>query len=91
VSPPALAVGQVLSERVTLNPWARSAIMIIALVVILALLMLVVVDASLEVMHQRTVGQRIQRWARRYVVLSTSIVLVLGALLAHFFWQPAMP
>lgn len=72
-----------------MTPWIRPAIMIIALAVIVVLLVLTLVDVYLEVRHQRTIGQRIQRWARRYVILSTGIVLVLGALLAHFFWQPS--
>ena len=71
-----------------MTPWIRPAIMILALLVIAVLLFLVVLDVRAELTGRRTIGQRIQRWARRYVVLSSGIVLVLGALLAHFFWQP---
>jgi hypothetical protein len=70
------------------TPWIRPAIMILALLVIIVLLTLIVLDILAELAGRRTIGQRIQRWARRYVVLSGSLVAVLGALLAHFFWQP---
>jgi hypothetical protein len=71
------------------NPWAQVAITVIALLVILALLAVVLVDVSLEVRGRRPIGRRIQRWSRRYVVVSTLLVLVVGALLGHFFWQAA--
>ena len=71
-----------------MTPWIRPAIMILALLVIVVLLALILLDVRAELTSRRTIGQRIQRWARRYVVLSSGIVLVLGALLAHFFWQP---
>jgi len=71
-----------------MTPWIRPAIMILALLVIAVLLVLIAIDVRAELRGRRTIGQRIQRWARRYVVLSSGIVLVLGALLAHFFWQP---
>lgn len=71
-----------------MTPWIRPAIMILALLVIVVLLVLIAIDVRAELRGRRTIGQRIQRWARRYVVLSSGIVLVLGALLAHFFWQP---
>jgi cytochrome bd-type quinol oxidase subunit 2 len=70
------------------TPWIRPAIMILALLVIVVLLALILLDVRAELTGKRTIGQHIQRWARRYVVLSSGIVFVLGALLAHFFWQP---
>jgi hypothetical protein len=70
------------------NPWAQTAIAVIALVVIAALLSVTLADVALELLGQSSIGQRIQRWARRYVVVSTILVLVVGALLGHFFWQP---
>lgn len=69
-------------------PWIRPAILILALLVIVVLLVLILLDVKAELVGGRTIGQRIQRWAGRYIVLSSGIVLVLGALLAHFFWQP---
>lgn len=71
-----------------MTPWIRPAIMILALLMIAVLLALILLDVMAELAGRRTIGQRIQRWAGRYVVLSSGIVLVLGALLAHFFWQP---
>lgn len=85
---PALASS---SHVVHANPVARAAVMIIAILVIVALLAVTLADLSLEVRGRRTIGQHIQRWARRYVVVSTILVALVGALMGHFFWQPPTP
>jgi hypothetical protein len=69
------------------NPWARAALLV-AVVLFLSLFVgLALVDVGLELTGRRPIGQRVQRWGRRHALLGGGMVLVLGALTAHFFWQ----
>jgi len=69
------------------NPWARAA-MLVAVVLFFSLFIgLALVDVYLELNGWRPIGQRVQRWGRRHAVLGAGLVLVLGALTTHFFWQ----
>jgi len=70
-----------------MNPWARAA-MLVAVVLFFSLFIgLALVDVYLELNGWRPIGQRVQRWGRRHAVLGAGLVLVLGALTTHFFWQ----
>ena len=70
-----------------MNPWARAA-MLVAVVLFFSLFIgLAVVDVYLELKGWRPIGRRVQRWGRRHAVLGAGLVLVLGALTTHFFWQ----
>ena len=61
----------------------------LALVVLLAMCALAVLDFVCELTRRRSLGQRFQTWSRRYPIYSFALILVIGALLAHFFWQEA--
>jgi hypothetical protein len=61
----------------------------LALVVLLAMCALAVLDFVCELTRRRSIGQRFQTWSRRYPVYAFALILVLGALLGHFFWQEA--
>jgi hypothetical protein len=69
------------------NPWARGAILVAVLLFLALFVGLALVDMYLEMHHRRPIGQRVQRWGRRHAVLGAGLVLVLGALTTHFFWQ----
>jgi hypothetical protein len=61
----------------------------LALVALLAMCALAVLDFVCELTRRRSIGQRFQTWSRRYPMYAFALVLVLGALLGHFFWQEA--
>jgi len=61
----------------------------LALVVLLVLGALAVLDFVCELTRRRSLGQRFQTWSRRYPLYSFVLILVLGAVLGHFFWQEA--
>ena len=61
----------------------------LALVVLLAMGALAVLDFACELTRRRSIGQRFQTWSRRYPMYAFALILVLGALLGHFFWQEA--
>jgi hypothetical protein len=42
-------------------------------------------DAYLEATGVPPIGARLQVWARRYPLVSAGAILLLGAMLAHFF------
>jgi hypothetical protein len=69
------------------NPWARDAMLVSVLLFLALFIGLALVDVVLEVQGRRPIGQRVQRWARRHALLGGGLVLVLGALTSHFFWQ----
>ncbi len=71
-----------------MNPWARAAILAVTVVFLSLFIGLAFADAYLELHRMRPIGQRIQRWGRRHAMLGGGLVLVVGALTAHFFWQP---
>lgn len=70
-----------------MNPWARGAILAVTVLFLLLFIGLALVDAYLELHRLRPIGQRVQRWGRRHAVLGGSLILVMGALTSHFFWQ----
>jgi hypothetical protein len=59
----------------------------LALVVLVAMGALAVLDFVCELTRRRSIGQRFQTWSRRYPMYAFALILVLGALLGHFFWQ----
>lgn len=61
----------------------------LALVLLLALCALAVLDFLCELTRRRSLGQRFQTWSRRYPVYAFGLIVVIGALLGHFFWQEA--
>jgi H+/Cl- antiporter ClcA len=63
----------------------------LALVVLLAMCALAVLDFVLEATRRRSLGQRFRTWSRRYPLYAFALILVVGALLSHFFWQEASP
>jgi hypothetical protein len=70
------------------NPWARAAILAVTVLFLSLFIGLALVDTYLELHRLRPIGQRVQRWGRRHAVLGGGLILVMGALTAHFFWQP---
>jgi len=58
-------------------------------VVLLGFSALALLDFVCELTRRRSLGQRFQTWARRYPLYAFGLVIVLGALIAHFFWQEA--
>jgi hypothetical protein len=62
---------------------------ILALVVLVAMCVLAALDFVCEVTRRRSLGQRFQTWSRRYPMYAFALIVVIGALLGHFFWQEA--
>ena len=62
---------------------------ILALVVLVAMCALAALDFACELTRRRSVGQRFQTWSRRYPMYAFALIVVVGALLGHFFWQEA--
>jgi hypothetical protein len=56
-------------------------------IVVVLLLVIAAVDLYLEVRHQRILGQYMRRWASAYPLFSGFLVILLGAMLGHFFWH----
>ena len=67
------------------SPWLVRAP---ALVLLAALFTIAVLDLWFELTNQPPVGDYVARWARRYPIFATAVTLILGAMVAHFFWQP---
>jgi hypothetical protein len=42
-------------------------------------------DAYLEATGSPPIGARLQVWARRYPLFSAAVIVLVGAMLAHFF------
>jgi hypothetical protein len=61
----------------------------LSLLVLLAMCALAALDFVCELTRRRSLGQRFQTWSRRYPMYSFVLILVVGGLLAHFFWQEA--
>lgn len=61
----------------------------LALVVLLAMCALAALDFVCELTRRRSLGQRFQTWSRRYPIYAFALILIVGALLSHFFWQEA--
>jgi hypothetical protein len=61
----------------------------LALLVLVAACALAVLDFLCEVTRRRSLGQRFRTWSRRYPLYAFALILVVGALLGHFFWQEA--
>jgi hypothetical protein len=59
----------------------------LALLVLLAMCGLAVLDFACELTRRRSLGQRFRTWSRRYPLYAFALILVVGALLGHFFWQ----
>lgn len=71
------SVGQVLATGTRL----------LVLVVGLVLLGLALLDLRWEWRREHSLGYRFQRWGRRYPLYSLALLVAVGALLSHFFWQ----
>jgi hypothetical protein len=70
------------------NPSARAGLLVAVVLFLSLFIGLALVDVFLELNGRRPIGHRVQRWGRRHAVLGGGLVLVLGALTSHFFWQP---
>ncbi len=51
----------------------------------LALAAVAAFDAYLEATDSPSIAARLQVWARRYPLFSGAVIVLLGAMLAHFF------
>jgi H+/Cl- antiporter ClcA len=60
---------------------------LLVLVVGVVLLALAVFDLYWEWRQKHSLGYRFQRWGRRYPLYSLALLVAVGALLSHFFWQ----
>jgi hypothetical protein len=62
---------------------------VLFLLVLVTMGTLAALDFVCELTRRRSLGQRFQTWSRRYPVYALALILVVGALLGHFFWQEA--
>ena len=61
----------------------------LSLLVLLTLAALAALDFVAELTRSRSLGQRFQTWSRRFPLYAFLLILIVGALLSHFFWQEA--
>lgn len=60
------------------------------LLVVLAMMFAVAaLDFWFELRGEPAVGDYMSRWSRRYPIFAAFLALIVGAMLAHFFWQPS--
>ena len=60
---------------------------ILALLVFGVLLGLGLLDLYWEVRRYHSLAHRIQTWSRSHPAYGLAVLLLVGALLSHFFWQ----
>jgi hypothetical protein len=70
------------------NPWARVAILIAMVLLLLLFISLALIDLYLERHRLQPISRRVHRWGRRHALMGAGLVFVVGALTTHFFWQP---
>jgi hypothetical protein len=58
----------------------------LGIAVLVPVLVATAVDLSLEG-RGSSLGQHLARWSRRYPLFAAGLVLLLGLVLSHFFWQ----
>ena len=61
----------------------------LAFLVLIVMCALAALDFVCELTRRRSLGQRFSAWSRRYPAYAFVLVVVIGALLGHFFWQEA--
>lgn len=61
-------------------------IYVIGILILLPVLVVAAVDLRLE-RRQTSVGLHLARWSRRYPLFAAGLIVLLGLLLSHFFWQ----
>ena len=50
------------------------------------MLVVAAVDLRLE-RRQTSIGLHLARWSRRYPLFAAGLIVLLGLVLSHFFWQ----
>ena len=58
----------------------------IGILILLPVLVVAAVDLRLE-RRQTSVGLHLARWSRRYPLFAAGLIVLLGLVLSHFFWQ----
>ncbi|HXM57541.1 MAG TPA: hypothetical protein VOB72_19235 [Candidatus Dormibacteraeota bacterium] len=61
-------------------------IYVIGILILLPVLVVAAVDLRLE-RRQTSVGLHLARWSRRYPLFAAGLIVLLGLVLSHFFWQ----
>jgi uncharacterized iron-regulated membrane protein len=61
-------------------------IYVIGIAAVLPVLVLAAVDLWLE-RRRTSVGIHLARWSRRYPLFAAGLIVLLGLVLSHFFWQ----
>src|SRR5262249_34966998 len=86
VLPPAHAGAE--AAAVSVEQALQGAVFAVLWLLLGLFLVVATVDVVLALLGARSVGHRVQRWARHYPLFAASIIFVFGALLGHFFTQP---
>lgn len=55
------------------------------------LIIVLLLDAIFELAHLPSVAQHFQTWSGEHPLLSAGLVVVLGAMVGHFFFWPIPP
>jgi hypothetical protein len=58
----------------------------IGILILLPVLVVAAVDLRLE-RRQTSIGLHLARWSRRYPLFAAGLIVLLGLVLSHFFWQ----
>ena len=58
----------------------------IGILILLPVLVVAAVDLRLE-RQQTSIGLHLARWSRRYPLFAAGLIVLLGLVLSHFFWQ----
>jgi hypothetical protein len=64
---------------------AAAVVMALAWLLLLTFLAIAVVDAVLAALRVPPVGVRMHRWSRHHPSFTAAMILILGALIGHFF------
>jgi len=65
----------------------HAVVVFLGVVVLVPVLVAAVYDLTLEGRGQ-SLGLHLARWSRRYPLFAAALILLLGAMLGHFFTQP---
>jgi hypothetical protein len=60
---------------------------LLAAAFLFGLAIVALLDFLMELQGEPSVGERFERWSRRYPYFGASLGALIGALLAHFFFQ----
>lgn len=63
----------------------RPGIVLLVIVVAATFYTLAVIDFYFEWHRRRTLGQRLQTWTKSYPLYAAGLILVLGAMVGHFY------